>query len=244
LRGVTLKDGPSNDGLIQRFQLLVWPNTDPAWTYIDREPDAAAEAQASKVFRKLVDLDVECPIRFRFAPDAQELFVTWLGGLEAEIRGEDIHPALVSHLSKYRKLMPALATLFELADRAATGQPLETGSDHEYLYVSLEHTKQAAAWCDYLLSHARRIYSCVTTPRMRAAQVLAEKIKKGKLGTSSFSCRDVYLKGWGGLDNHELVKMAAEVLQDAGWVRIVTTEPGPSGGRPSDRYEINPEVWK
>jgi putative DNA primase/helicase len=239
-----LKDGPSNDGLIQRFQLMVWPDTDPKWTYIDRAPDTASDEQASRVFRRLVELDVECPIRFRFAPDAQELFVLWLGELESQIRGEDIHPALVSHLSKYRKLMPALALLFELADRAASGQDLDTGSDQQYLYVSLEHTKQAAAWCDYLQSHARRIYSCVTTPRMRAAQVLAEKITKGKLGTSSFSCRDVYLKGWAGLDSPDLVRMAAEILQDAGWIRVISGEPGPSGGRPSDRYEINPGVWK
>jgi len=31
------------------------------------------------------------------------------------VRGEELHPALVSHLSKYRKLMPALSVLFELA---------------------------------------------------------------------------------------------------------------------------------
>jgi putative DNA primase/helicase len=37
-----LKDGPSNDGLIQRFQLLVWPDTDAAYKYIDRPPDPAA----------------------------------------------------------------------------------------------------------------------------------------------------------------------------------------------------------
>jgi len=29
--------------------------------------------------------------------------------------------------------------------------------------VSLEHAQQAAAWCDYLESHARRVYSCVIT---------------------------------------------------------------------------------
>ena len=116
-----LKDGPSNDGLIQRFQLMVWPDTDPKWTYVDRAPDAASETQASRVFRTLVELDVESPIRFRFAPDAQELFIAWLAELEAEIRGGELHPALVSHLSKYRKLMPALALLFELADRAASG---------------------------------------------------------------------------------------------------------------------------
>ena len=59
-----------------------------------------------------------------------------------------------------------------------------------------------------------------------------------------FSCREVYLKGWGGLDSPQLVRMAVEVLQDAGWVRDVDRESGPSGGRPSTRYQVNPKVWE
>ena len=114
-----LKDGPSNDGLIQRFQVLVWPDTTADWTYVDRAPDAAAEAQIVRVFRRLVTLDVQHPAQFLFSAVAQDLFVAWLSELETRIRTDDLHPALVSHLSKYRKLMPALALLFELADRAA-----------------------------------------------------------------------------------------------------------------------------
>ncbi len=136
-----LEDGPSNDGLIQRFQLLVWPDTATDWHYVDRPPDAASEQQAARVFRKLVELDAENLARFRFASGAQELFIEWLAELETKIRGGELHPALISHLSKFRKLMPALALLFELADRAAGNADTDT--------VSLEHTRQAAVWCEY-----------------------------------------------------------------------------------------------
>jgi putative DNA primase/helicase len=232
-----LKDGPSNDGLLQRFQLLVWPDTPPDWNYVDRAPDAASEDQAARVFRKVVEMDVENPARFRFAPDAQELFIEWLAGLEAKIRGDELHPALISHLSKYRKLMPALAVLFEVADAVAGEGLTDT--------VSLHHAQQAAAWCEYLESHARRVYSCIVTPQLRAARELADKIKNRKVGADRFfSCRDVYLKGWSGLDSPEAVKQAAEVLQDAGWVRDLSTESGRLGGRPSNRYEVNPGVWE
>ena len=82
--------------------------------------------------------------------------------------------------------MPSLALLFHLA-KAAGG-----GGDT----VSLRHTRQAAAWCDYLESHARRVYSCIVTPQLRAARELADKIKHRKVGTGGFfSCRDVHLKG-------------------------------------------------
>ena len=90
---IALEDGPSNDGLIQRFQLLVWPDTTPNWNYVDRVPDAVSEAQAALVFRKLVELDAENPARFRFASDAQELFIDWLAALETKIRGDELHPA-------------------------------------------------------------------------------------------------------------------------------------------------------
>jgi len=156
------------------------------------------------------------------------------------VRGYELHPALVSHLSKYRKLMPALALLFELTDRADSDT-----SRSPNLCVSLEHTAQAAEWCSYLESHAHRIYSCVTTPQMRAAQVLAEKIRSRKVGAGGFfTYRDVYVKGWSGLDIPDAVKLAAQVLQDAGWIRERSGEAGPLGGRPSNRYQVNPKVWK
>jgi hypothetical protein len=241
-----LEDGPTNDGLIQRFQLLVWPDTAADWQYIDRSPDATSELRAEAVMRRLAEIDPEDAPRFRFAADAQELFVEWLAELEAKVRGEELHPALVSHLSKYRKLMPALALLFELADHATEGfAGFEGGSWGDRPEISLAQARRAAAWCEYLESHARRVYSCVVTPQLRAARELAEKIRARKVGADSFfSCREVYLKGWSGLDSPEAVKLAAEVLEDAGWVRSLAGESSPLGGRPSNRYEVNPRVWE
>jgi putative DNA primase/helicase len=245
----TLKDGPSNDGLIQRFQLTVWPDTAPDWEYVDRPPDAASEQKAALVFRRLVEMSAETPARFRFAPDAQGLFIDWLADLEAKIRGHELHPALVAHLSKYRSLMPSLALLFELADRAGSvgfeGSSLAISQN----FVQLESAQRAAAFCDYLESHARRIYSCIVTPQLRAARDLADHIKKKHIrnrdgGFDWFVARDVYLRGWTGLDSPEAVHSAADVLEDAGWLRGKLNESGSSGGRPSIRYMVNPRVWE
>jgi len=232
-----LEDGPSNDGLIQRFQILVWPDTPSAWTYVDRLPDEASEQQAARVFRKLVEVDADDPMRFRFTPEAQNLFEDWLGKLEVKIRGDELHPALVSHLSKYRSLMPSLALLFALSDWAVGGDITET--------VSLAHAKRAAAFCDYLESHARRVYSCIVTPQLRAARELASKIKARKLGKDGlFSGREVYLKGWSGLDTPEAFRGAAEVLQEAGWIREVMGKSGALGGRPTRNYQVNPKIMR
>jgi putative DNA primase/helicase len=242
-----LKGGPTDDGLIQRFQVLVWPDMPSGWRYVDRPVDATCQKRVEQMFRRLLELDAESPARFRFDGEAQELFIAWLEELETKVRDGDLHPALASHLSKYRKLMPALALLFELAEGAARGSfdgfvgSLSGGEPK----IRLDLARRAAAWCEYLESHARRVYACVVTPQLRAARELAEKIRTRKVGSEgSFSCREVYVKGWSGLESPEAVKLAAEVLEDAGWIRGFAGGSGPLGGRPSNYYEINPRVWE
>jgi hypothetical protein len=190
-----LQDGPTNDGLFQRFQVLVFPDVLAEWQYVDRAPNQAAESAARNIFRRLALMDVDFPANLRFAPDAQELFVVWLTDLETKIRTFGMHPALVSHLAKYRSLMPSLAALFELAD-----------VDGEADVISLEHAKQAAAWCEYLESHARRIYSMIISPERRAAAELGRRIQAGwKRIEGWFTVRDVYQNDWSGLTTAEEV---------------------------------------
>jgi putative DNA primase/helicase len=93
------------------------------------------EKQIVNIFRTLVALGGGNPLHFRFDPDAQFLFVEWLSDLEVKVRGNDLHPALISHLSKYRSLMPSLPLLFELADRAASGTLSSETADLSSLWL-------------------------------------------------------------------------------------------------------------
>src|SRR5713101_7789800 len=88
----------------------------------------------------------------RFDAAAQELFDGW--------RAELDHPVLLSHLAKYRSLLPSLALLFHLIDGVDTGR---RGP------VSRAAAAQAAAWCEYLAAHARRLYAAVTDAARGAA---------------------------------------------------------------------------
>lgn len=224
-----IKDGPANDGLFQRFQLIVWPDFPKTWTLVDRPADQQAAERAAIVYETLAEFPADKPCQFRFADDSQELFYAWWSDLERKIRTGDLHPALVAHLSKYRSLMPPLALLFELADIESSDMKT----------ISLSHARQAAAWCDYLEAHAHRIYGCLVSPELHAARILADKIKAGKL-PNEFSTRDVYLKNWSSLSTPDEVRAALKVLEDCGWVRPATGKK--QGGRPPERWESNPRI--
>jgi len=160
----------------------------------------------------------------RFDPRAQRMFDRWRGGLERRLRAGEEHPALESHFSKYRSLIPSLALLIHLVDKGSG--PVPVGP-----------LRKAIAWGRYLSSHARRIYSAAVMADVAAAKRLAARIKKGEI-RDGFTERDIYRNCWTGL-NQEGVEKAVRVLVEHGWIRsqIVSTD-----GRPKTVFLINPRV--
>ncbi len=228
-----LRDGPSNDGLMQRFQLLVWPDSLAGWDYSDRKPDRDALEHAAKVIRRIATMDAENPLRLRFDDPAQTLFEQWLTDLERRrIRENDPSPALQAHLSKYRSLMPSLALLFALADG-------------RFDCVPLLEARLACDCCDYLETHARRVYASQGLSGHLAAIALSKRLAKGwKREEGVFTVRDLYRNGWYMLDSPDAARRALLVLTEHGWVReeLDGSDNGP--GRPSETYLINPKVGR
>lgn len=225
--------GAGDDGLLQRFGLLVWPDIGGEWRNVDRWPDTEAKRQAFAVFEKLDAMqpgtDAEtgepAPVAYRFTAEAQSIFDEWRRDLETGLRSGEHHPAMESHLSKYRKLAPALALVCALADGES-----EVGRDS---------LVRALAWVDYLRSHANRAYAAGTRPATDGAKALLAKIKTGAV-SDGFKPADVYLKGWAHLGNPEEAHAAINMLCDLGYLRRVEILPGIRGGRPSITYQINP----
>ena len=217
--------------------MTVWPDTTGEFIHVDQWPDTPAKQTAWAVFDRLAELqpasDTE-PTVWRFDDAAQALFVEWLVPFEIELRGDDLHPAMVSHLSKYRKLIPALALVFALIDTPDSGGVIHKG---ELL--------RALAWGDYLRTHANRLYAAAVIPETTDAVTLLSRIKAGRLTDrdgvilDSFTPRQVAGKHWAGLGTPDAVRKAADVLADYDWLRREVLPGGVSGGRPSDRYIIN-----
>lgn len=211
-----------DDGLLQRFQMTVWPDAPKHWINIDRFPDSKAKAQAYEIFNLLDHLSVdhhrleagEIPA-LRFSLEGQEVFNAWRTQLELRLRKGELLPALESHLAKYRSLMPSIALIFYVVEALSKGHPLTS--------VSYEAATQAVAWCTYLESHAYRLYSSAKDPAMEAARALLDRIKKGNI-PDGFSSRDVYRKQWSHLNSSELVNQGIKILIDFGWLKEESTE--------------------
>ncbi len=63
----------------------------------------------------------------------------------------------------------------------------------------------AAAWCEYLTAHARRLYADVTDAARGAAALLATRLAGGRLA-SPFTAREVYRQEWAGLTEPRVVQ--------------------------------------
>ena len=232
--------GAGDDGLLQRFGLAVWPDVEREFKLVDRWPDTPAKQAAWAVFERLNGLlpaTDDDPQEWRFSPEAQAFFYEWLIPFETGIRGDELHPALVSHLAKWRKLIPALALIFALVDTPDTN-----GVIHERELI------RALAWAEYLRTHAERLYAAALVPETTGAHALLAKIKGGKLCDGdgvlweSFTPRLVAVKSWAGLNSVDSVRKAAELLADYGWLVRETAPTGSAGGRPSERYLIHPAL--
>lgn len=237
------EDGSSDDGFIQRFQILLWPEISPAFTYVDRNPDHEAYVRVEALFRKIAQLDAtaiskrcddsEVPY-LHFNSEAQQVFHDWLMNLEFRLRNDPPEKsALESHLGKYRSLMPSLALIFHLLDI------LDSSPNLVDLPVTAEAARRAVMWCEFLEGHALKVYANAVSEAVLGAKELKLKIDERKIHTR-MTIREVYRHGWTYLNNKAAVEAACEVLEAHGWARINTDKN--TGGAPSQWIEINPNA--
>ena len=226
--------GIDNDGFIQRFQVLMYPDKNQG-ELIDRAPDKAVADRVFNILKRLAELPISDDIPYlRFDGDAQLIFDEWYRDLRKTKLLANEHPVMLEHLSKYAKLMPALALTFHLIHIVDENTTAEISS------ICEDCALRAGGWCDFLEAHARRIYGIVLSPE-QAALKLAGKITNGLL-QDGFTVKEVRENGWSTLNNSERIEAACALLIDKGWLRRIDWLPGASGGRPTVRYLINPKL--
>ncbi len=224
-----------NDGLLQRFQLLVWPDQTDKFEFIDRAPDRLAVTSMNTAVIKLRDVSnlatvgnentVNGMLLLHFTSDAQQLFNQWYVKNEELLRESAFTTSEHSHFAKYRSLIPGLALLFHLLDG-------HSGA------VCLNCTTSALQFSLYLKSHARRIYGSVHGQDYAPARALAEKLLIGSLN-NGFTQRALLHKGWANLSTPGQVQIAVDALVEYGWLFEHLSE---NVGRKTTLYYINKKI--
>lgn len=234
--------GERADGLLQRFQLLVWPDAEP-FVYVDRWPDTKAKKAAMELFERADTFDPEAigqhdkygnePPFVRLSAEAQKIFVDWytqfMQSARSAYSGISESAPLAAHFGKYPGLVGKLALIFHVAD------------DHGACEVSAVSLYKALGWIEYLTPHAKRVYHAVEHPETGAAELLLSRLKRGEL-PSHFKAWEISRKAWQGLSDRDAVKKACRLLFEYGW--LFELDPGgASGGRPADPiYSASPKV--
>ncbi len=231
----------NDDGLVQRFQLSVFPSSGQ-WQWVDQKPDAVAAEQIHELIKRLDILDYSTIgaefdaggkfFYLRFSSEATAVFQEWLTELKSEIMPRESNPLIIGHLSKYPSLFASLALIFCIIRTVHNGLSLAV--------ITEQDAEVAAAWCGYLELHARKIYALLDDAKMLAMYALDKKIQDGDV-QDGFYARDIRRKGWQHLPA-PLVEYACDALVELDRLKKETVESTKKGGRPTCRYWINPRL--
>lgn len=250
--------GLGNDGLMQRFQLSVYPDHIKGSKEKDIAVDKETRLEIYNLFDAIDTMSIADFIKYgasepnqycnrphyRFTKEAAEYFLQWYDQNTAKAEGSE-HSVIAEHLAKYPKTLASLALIFHLVDCIEFDKNLGG--------VSLNALKAAISWQEMLETHMYRIYSIVTDSANIKAGYLSEKILKlFRNGTDKtdktdwlthgFTARQLIRKNWKGLSNSDDVQNALEVLIEHNWLTWNSIPSTGRGGRPTERYYINPRI--
>lgn len=196
--------GNNDDGLLQRIQLITYPDAIIS-TGKDKRPDTKARSRLTGVYEYFSNLpetpENELPEVLNFTPEAQEIFYEWESENTDKAKKEKC-PAMESHLSKYPAFVSSLALIIHLSDK----QQITPVGDESLL--------KAIGLVEYFESHARRIYAMANKPD-HSARSLASKLSSLP---NPFSLNDFKNKDWSGLKTSEDRKEALFILKGRGYI--------------------------
>jgi hypothetical protein len=228
----TQRGNSKNDGLLQRFQLLVWPDHINKFKLVDRVPNQAVIDRYHRAIISLPNITAQSILGARllnngsqllhFEPAAQSAFNAWYVQNEKMLFNGNLDAARQSHFAKYRSLVPALALLFHLLDG-------------HHGAVCEDCLTKAVLFAKYLKQHATRIYSSICGHDHTAVRLLAERLLDQRL-SSPFTLRSLLHKGWTGLSSKEQAQAAIDALTEYGWLSETEFR---TGGRPTVKYSLN-----
>jgi hypothetical protein len=228
--------GSSADGLVQRFQIAVYPENIKEYKWMDNLISPALLQEVGELFNRLDRY--KPPLNWNpngaglhFSPEAQATFKKWLVALKNRVLNmqpdDQKVSSFISHLNKYTSLCPKLALLFQIIE------------DDSAKVISQTSLLIAIAMCEYLESHARKIYGVNKKGQQNLSAIaLLKKIKDHQV--DNLTVAELIKKSWSHLNKESNVLETLEQLQELNWLKVVEVE---TKGRPAKRIQINPAAY-
>lgn len=223
------------DGLAQRFQLLVFPEPRQR-QFCDKPEDLETKSALERTLMRLATADfrhlcgtpdTESIPSLAFSAEAYERYKAWW--MENASRTTD--PVLSSFITKHERLVPALSLIDHLTCSFSDGTP------KALMPVPLYSIERAIAQTDFFRSQVERVIETMRESRaLTTREVLLSKITSGQVVTG-FTARDILRGNWSGLTHPKTLEETLTQLVEEGLLKREATS-HPAGGRKTIRYEL------
>jgi hypothetical protein len=238
------------DGLLSRFQFVVFQESKPAWRP-SREPMPTHIDNAYLEFLVALADQREGPVcHLHLSNRALDLFEPWQESLQNDLNdlGNDA-PALESHVGKLPSLVLKLAGILHLAFHFEHSPPqrcIQGVYDEPMLVdwpkeIGPQSMQAALDMARVLRAHAEHLYRPLSDRENVVSNALLKKVQIGKV-QSGTKVRDIKQSGWSHLDNHDDVELAVSTLERNFILRVDRIRSSSGKGRPSDIIVVNPKV--
>ena len=214
LANIIPKNGDSGDGLAQRMQLAVF-SEGIVKPYYDEPIDTNAKEEAYELIKNLAyesfeqmpgaQIDNDGVPYFTFDDDAQVQFVRWYEELKTKEHNEADNN-MQAHIGKYYGLLPSLALVFFLIDKAAGATDAKA--------IEVSHLEMAIEWCTVLETQARKMYALAdsTSQSKSLSQKIIEYVQKHQeMLPASYGEISQYVRGAKAKDVEDALKDIAEI---------------------------------
>lgn len=209
-----VKNDTSNDGFLQRFQGVVFPNKKLRLPQ-DKNGEKALEIELDNLFKNLDALSSTDQVMVHFNDEAQIFFDNWREN--ATTQAHDLEPHLSAHVGKSYEFTASLSIYLYLYEN--NGQLPERNE------ISVDYVMRAIQLGAYFLSHAKRMYGLAYKDNMPARSLAAKlvnlvKVEYFEVATQRyFFTRSQFRKNdWSDLNTKEERLDAIQTLIDRGYI--------------------------
>ena len=234
-----MRQSHNDDGFIQRFQFIAYPNQDIIPKFVDSGLNPEAHKKLNNLLEEICNLDgskfgekyVDCDSYIaQLTPEAYSYFADYMDKIEKEVHASE-SGGYRNHLNKFGKLLSGLIIHFHVIDGIETKRRVNKVRPHV--------VEMAIRWCELFKAHAKKLYDTDYNFESISGFALAKKIVEGKIEDGT-SLRKIYRNEWQNLKTFQEVESACFFLEKHKWLTL--TELKPLTERPTSIILFDPEL--